>query len=121
MVIFGCAALVPIIFYLIGFTPVIAAGALSRFADPQVLLKKPSEGSLAAAWHASIGNVVAGSIFATLQSLGTAPSLLAAIGALIGVVGCSIHYLWKIFQGDGEDSESHKCWIWGSEKAQKRL
>ncbi|KAG8821459.1 hypothetical protein FRC17_009805 [Serendipita sp. 399] len=41
-------------------------------------------GSAAAGMQAGIGNVVAGSLFATAQSLGTAPLITAAIGAVSG-------------------------------------
>lgn len=44
-------------------------------------------GSIAAAWQSSIGNVVAGSLFATLQSMGTSvlyQLLFGAIGSLVG-------------------------------------
>jgi len=81
-----CALLVPFLFYLVGFTPSIAAG------------------SLAAIWQASIGNVVAGSIFAILQSLGTKLPLLAGIGLLIGAAGYFLHSLLKSFWGDGSPS-----------------
>jgi hypothetical protein len=111
------AVLALLIFYSVGFTPAIALGALSRFCPTIKVcnyLKKPLEGSLAGAWHASIGNVVAGSAFAILQSLGTAPLLLAVIGALTSAVGCFVHYLWKNVWGEGKDGE----WcIWRSEKA----
>ena len=107
-VIVGGAALVPLIFYLVGFAPVIAKGALSRFCQASrsaLLKKKPSEGTLAAKWHSSIGNAVAGSIFSILQSLGTKPLLQAGIGAVIGAVGCVIHYVWEGFWDEDQDGE----------------
>jgi hypothetical protein len=44
-------------------------------------------GSTAAGIHAGIGNVAAGSAFAVMQSAGTAPLLLATIGAAVGAAG----------------------------------
>lgn len=44
-------------------------------------------GSAAAAIHAGIGNVAAGSGFALMQSLGTVPLTSVAIGAITGAVG----------------------------------
>jgi len=41
-------------------------------------------GSPAAVIHAGIGNVAAGSAFALMQSAGTAPLMLATIGATVG-------------------------------------
>lgn len=49
-------------------------------------------GSVAAAWQATIGNVVAGSLFATLQSvgvLGLSGGAVAAVGVGGGVVGAA--------------------------------
>ena len=69
------------------------------------LLKQPSEGSLAAAWHSSIGNAVAGSLFSILQSLGTKPLLLAGIGGLITAAGCVIHFVWESFWDEDQDGE----------------
>jgi len=79
------------------------------FIDPQGLYyfkKTPSEGSPAAVWHASIGNVTAGSLFVILQALGAAPQLLVVIGALTGAAGCFIHYLWKNFWDEDKCGES---------------
>lgn len=38
--------------------------------------------------------MVAGSLFAILQSLGTKPLLLALIGGLLNSAGCALHSLW---------------------------
>jgi hypothetical protein len=103
---------VPVSIYLVGFTPAgVALGTLSRFrrSSRSVLLKKLSEGSLAAAWHATIGNVAAGSVFAILQSLGTTPVLLAMIGALTGGFGCFIHSLWEDLWNEDKVSEKEKA------------
>ena len=43
--------------------------------------------SVAAGIHATIGNVVAGSAFAALQALGTAPLVTAGVGAAVGAAG----------------------------------
>lgn len=57
-------------------------------------------GSLAAAWQSSIGNVAAGSAFATLQSLG-ATGTIAAVGSVaLGVtapivIGGGLYYYWR--------------------------
>ena len=98
MVIVVGAVVVPVIFYSVGFTPAIALSALSRFRRPPrsvLLIIITSEGSLAATWHGYIGNVVAGSAFAILQSLGAAPWSLAVVGGATCAFGCLIHSLWK--------------------------
>ena len=89
---------------------------------------KISEGSLAAIWHASIGNVAAGSVFAILQSLGTAPLLLAGIGALTGAAGCFLHFLWNLWRSPrwyqniwGDDQDDDYGSGRDSEKTSKRL
>lgn len=41
-------------------------------------------GSIAASIQSGIGNVAAGSLFATLQAAGTAPLMTSAIGAGVG-------------------------------------
>jgi hypothetical protein len=57
-------------------------------------------GSLAAAWQSSIGNVAAGSAFATLQSLG-ATGTIAAVGSVaLGVtvpivIAGGAYYYWR--------------------------
>lgn len=53
----------------------------------------PVAGSIAAAWQASIGSVIAGSFFSILQSAamgGAAMSIIAGIGALGGVVAAAV-------------------------------
>jgi hypothetical protein len=45
---------------------------------------------MAAGIHSSIGIVTAGSAFALLQSAGTAPALVSAIGATTGAVGSAV-------------------------------
>jgi hypothetical protein len=101
----GCAIAVPVIVWLVGFTP---AGVTAceyfrfhQFSKSTFYILTLWEVSPAAAWHASIGNVVAGSLFASLQSLGTAPHLLVVIGGLIGAAGCFIHSLLETFLGWG--------------------
>jgi len=49
-------------------------------------------GSIAAGVQSSIGNVVAGSAFAVLQSLGTAPLLTAGAGAAAGTGSVVVGY-----------------------------
>ena len=44
-------------------------------------------GPTAAGVHAGIGHVAAGSAFALMQSAGTAPLMLATIGATVGAAG----------------------------------
>ncbi|KAF3315165.1 hypothetical protein TWF173_004057 [Orbilia oligospora] len=62
----GAALAIPIILQIAGFS-----------------LLGPVAGSFAAAWQASIGNVVAGSLFAFLQSISMAPATAMTTGALI--------------------------------------
>lgn len=67
-----------------------------------------SVGSPAAAWQASIGNVVAGSLFAVLQSL-TMTGVFYWIGSVMIVVGVviilPIARLWNRFFGGNDDSD----------------
>ncbi len=52
-------------------------------------------GSLAAAWQATIGNVVAGSVFAILQSFGAAgasPKTIVVL-AVIGLIAWAVYWL----------------------------
>lgn len=53
------------------------------------------KGSIAAGWQSSIGNVAAGSTFATLQSWGTCAALSNPI--TLGVVGAAggLYYLFR--------------------------
>jgi hypothetical protein len=106
------AILVPVLIYLVGLTPAgVALGAFSRFlhSSRSLLLKNPSEGSLAAAWHSSIGSVAAGSVFAILQSLRTTLALLEIIRALISGFGCVIHSIWEYLWGEDRGSEKEKA------------
>lgn len=48
------------------------------------------KGSVAAAWHSSIGNVAGGSVFATLQSLGTYTVFSNPVTAAVVVVGAGV-------------------------------
>ena len=62
-------------------------------------------GSIAAGIQAGIGNVVAGSAFATLQSLG-ATSVIAGLGiagGAVSVVGILGYGLYKLFSGSNEN------------------
>jgi len=65
----------------------------------------PIAGSLATAWQASIGNVAAGSLFATLQSIsmgGAIPTGVSAMGAAVGAaVGAAAG--WGSNNPGGED------------------
>lgn len=113
-----CAILVPNLVSLIGFTPAgVTAGTVTLLCSPTLNARisdiKALEGSLAAAWHAHLGNVAAGSFFAILQSLGTNPPLLTVLGGLIGGAGCLLHSFWKGFWDEDEDGDSHPR---GSEK-----
>ncbi|KAL0639434.1 hypothetical protein Q9L58_001462 [Maublancomyces gigas] len=64
-------------------------------------------GSSAAVWQASIGNVVANSLFAVLQSL-TMTGVFYWIGSVMVVVGVAIlavARLWNWFFGGNDDSD----------------
>jgi len=50
-------------------------------------LMNSSIGSLAAAIHSGIGNVVAGSLFALAQSIGAGGALPAIFSAIAGAIG----------------------------------
>ncbi|KAG8913151.1 hypothetical protein FRC02_005627 [Tulasnella sp. 418] len=75
-----------LILYLIGFTP---AGVAA--------------GSLAAAWHSSIGIVAAGSLFSVLQSLTMAATAYIVLGAGAGVLGGLV--AWFMSRGPRDDDE----------------
>lgn len=63
--------------------------------------------SAAAAWQASIGNVVSGSLFAVLQSL-TMTGVFYLIGAVMIIVGLAIPvlgYLYNKFFGGDDDTD----------------
>ena len=49
-----------------------------------------AKGSMAAAWHSSIGNVAAGSLFAKLQSLGATGATCVGGGTVVTVVATSV-------------------------------
>jgi len=61
-------------------------------------------GSLAAGWQASIGNVVAGSVFSGLQSVGAGAGVGLAAKAVGGVAGAGGYLLAKV-RGGGEDGK----------------
>lgn len=78
-------------------------------------------GSLAAAWHAKIGSVAAGSIFAALQSMG-ATTTLAVLGVqtleMLGavVIGKLGQLLWEYVFGGMSMMEAARAvqnWAWG--------
>lgn len=73
-------------------------------------------GSVAAAWMASIGNVVAGSLFATLQSMTMTGTLMAIGGGLIavGVAGLAGAAEW----GKGVEWATSVDWTKGGNWAQ---
>lgn len=80
-------------------------------SPPEVVLFPHSSllvGSAAAAWQASIGSVVAGSLFAVLQSL-TMTGVLYWIGGVMIFVGLIIpviaHYWSKWFGGNDNDDK----------------
>ncbi|KAM5436560.1 hypothetical protein MferCBS31731_005838 [Microsporum ferrugineum] len=73
---------------LLTLTPVLGPMTLGAFGFTAI---GPAAGSLAAMWHASIGNAAAGSVFAWCQSAamgGGAASLFNAAGAVgAGILG----------------------------------
>ncbi|GMH43126.1 hypothetical protein BSKO_11048 [Bryopsis sp. KO-2023] len=98
----GCAAAATVV-----AVPAIALPAAGFSAGGVVA------GSLAATWQASIGNVAAGSIFAALQSAGTAAvingvtaPLAAGVGAVVGMF--SKKQMEKD-QPDGKEGEGNVC------------
>ncbi|KAK6352566.1 hypothetical protein TWF730_009390 [Orbilia blumenaviensis] len=83
------AAIIPVLLELAGFS-----------------LIGPVEGSFAAAWQASIGDVAAGSFFAWLQSIGMAPAMAMVTGGLVTFAGVlwvelSQPVVWGPAVGDG--------------------
>ena len=87
----------------------VASATIGGVAAPTVIAATgfgtlgPIAGTTAAAWQASVGNVAAGGLFATLQSagMGGAAALgavvgISAIGAgLVGLGGIGIYHLIK--------------------------
>ncbi|KIM32785.1 hypothetical protein M408DRAFT_326524 [Serendipita vermifera MAFF 305830] len=53
-------------------------------------------GSAAAAWQASIGNVVAGSVFSSFQSMGAVGALTGGWGLAASVVGVAAYGVYKL-------------------------
>ncbi|KIM19840.1 hypothetical protein M408DRAFT_334245 [Serendipita vermifera MAFF 305830] len=72
---------------------IVGGATLVSFATPAAIAMVGfttagvAAGSMAAGIQAGIGNVAAGSVFAFMQSLGTAPLANAAVGAVAGATG----------------------------------
>lgn len=100
----------------------IASAAIGGIAAPTVISAAgfgslgPAAGTAAAAWQASIGNVAAGSLFATLQSagMGGAAALGAVVGVsivsagVIGLGGIGIYHLIKKLTRKSHDQKEFK-------------
>ena len=110
------AVAVPATLAIVGFAPAgIAAGEYLTCSSLQPSLMKACTGSIAAGIHSGIGdsttslrctsslrgligNVAAGTLFAALQSAGTAPLVTGLVGGATAAGGIAVTYVARFFR-----------------------